>query len=51
MSAWALGTMDTKGGSEALLAAARGDQDDSVRETAVWALGEHGEGSVASALG
>jgi len=51
MCAWALGEMDTKRGADALLAAAKGDRDDSVRETAVWALGEHGDASVGGALG
>ena len=47
----AAGDMEIKHGADALLAAAKGDQDDRVRETAVWALGEHGDASVAGALG
>jgi HEAT repeat protein len=51
MSAWALGNIEDKRGIPALAAAIRGDAEDRVRETAVWALGNMGDRSSVDILG
>jgi HEAT repeat protein len=50
MAAWAIGDIESRSGSAALLNAARRDADDKVRETAVWALGELEDETVIDAL-
>jgi HEAT repeat protein len=50
MAAWALGSIESRSASAALLNAARRDSDDRVRETSVWALGEIEDSNVLEAL-
>jgi HEAT repeat protein len=50
MAAWALGNIESRTASSALVNAARRDADDKVRETAVWARGEIEDESVIDAL-
>lgn len=50
MAAWALGSIDSRNPSPALLVAVRRDADENVRETAAWALGKVEDASVADAL-
>jgi HEAT repeat protein len=50
--AWALGNLGRgRTANNALLTAAKRDEDAEVRETAVWSIGEHGDASSAWVLG
>ena len=51
MSAWAIGNLSIRQGNAALLAAAKSDADERVRETAVWAIAERGDASAAGTVG
>jgi HEAT repeat protein len=51
MAAWALGNIEDRRSVAGLAAAIRGDAEDRVRETAVWALGNMGDHSSIDILG